>query len=512
MLAGAEQGARPIGRAGRTWATRLATGFLTDPLGPYRDWRTAPLDRRPYPGNKWQIVDPTGGDPASKQRFLASGPPDGQGNSVSVMLSPVFEMPESLSFTLLGRKNPPGEEQQPTPPENRVELILQITGEVLESVEVTQPETKERIAWQGGAHTGQKVRLQLVDGSAAWGEFVAAGAFEPQVVRLPPVSPEQTVERQLFAARMAADFRIRELTPALRQLAETPAVDVQVRNEAVKALLTLDDPEVIRIAEKLLEEEGISLKLKELCLVTLSDAKLKKARSLILPYLQEIPYESQKQVILNLAGTPEGIDYLLGAGEEALVLPRLLLEPQVIERLQARMSGDQQNRYGLLVKNVALPPENIDALIDKRLRGYSPAAFSPDKGNTAFSVYCGVCHKTGGQGGDIGPQLDGVGNWGARALAEKILDPNRNISRAFTVYTVKLKDGTVKSGLLRREEGQTVVFADVQGREFSLDKGLIEERKPSSYTLMPDHFRQTIPEPEFKDLLAYLLSLKAEMK
>jgi len=51
-----------------------------------------------------------------------------------------------------------------------------------------------------------------------------------------------------------------------------------------------------------------------------------------------------------------------------------------------------------------------------------------------------------------------------RGLVEKILDPNRNISKAFQNYTIKLKDGTVKSGLFRRDEGQSKVFADITGK------------------------------------------------
>jgi putative heme-binding domain-containing protein len=103
--------------------------------------------------------------------------------------------------------------------------------------------------------------------------------------------------------------------------------------------------------------------------------------------------------------------------------------------------------------------------------------------------------------------LDGIGKTGARGLMEKILDPNRNVSRAFRNYTITLKDGTVRSGLLRREEGQTKVYADVTGKEFSVQNKDIAEQKLSNYTLMPDAFGETIPENEFHELIGYLLTL-----
>ncbi|MDQ3534007.1 MAG: c-type cytochrome, partial [Bacteroidota bacterium] len=129
-------------------------------------------------------------------------------------------------------------------------------------------------------------------------------------------------------------------------------------------------------------------------------------------------------------------------------------------------------------------------------------------GREVFVQNCSSCHKIGSEGGSIGPQLDGIGKWGPHALAEKVLDPNRNISENFRTYTIKLKDGKVITGLYRRDEGEVKIFADISGKEFSVPKNQIEEQKASKYTLMPDHFGEVLKGQEFNNLLAYLLSLK----
>ena len=108
----------------------------------------------------------------------------------------------------------------------------------------------------------------------------------------------------------------------------------------------------------------------------------------------------------------------------------------------------------------------------------------------------------------IGPQLDGIGNWGQKALTEKVLDPNRNISQAFRTYNVTLKNGKVLSGLYRREEGAVLVFANPGGQEFSVAKADIKDRVASKYTLMPDQFRNTIAPKDFDALLKFLLATK----
>ncbi len=122
---------------------------------------------------------------------------------------------------------------------------------------------------------------------------------------------------------------------------------------------------------------------------------------------------------------------------------------------------------------------------------------------------CSMCQQNKGSGGMSGPQLDGIGNWGQKALTEKILNPNANISEAFRTYNITLKNGKALSGLFRREEGQVLIFANPGGQEFSISKNDIKQQVASKYTLMPDHFNKTIPKHEFDALLKFLLPASA---
>jgi putative heme-binding domain-containing protein len=172
-------------------------------------------------------------------------------------------------------------------------------------------------------------------------------------------------------------------------------------------------------------------------------------------------------------------------------------------------SPKQQHAFKALTANLPPISQEKQAVIDKRFASFETLDkknLSLDSGALVFQQNCGVCHKLGGQLG-VGPQLDGIGKTGARGLVEKILDPNRNISKAFENYTVKLKDGTIKSGLFRRDEGKSKVFADLTGKEFTVATSDIAEQKLSRYTLMPDSFESTINEKDFNLLVNYLLSL-----
>src|SRR5204863_6978846 len=111
-----------------------------------------------------------------------------------------------------------------------------------------------------------------------------------------------------------------------------------------------------------------------------------------------------------------------------------------------------------------------------------------------------------GKGALVGPQLDGLGARGAERIMEDILDPNRNLDPAFRTTMFVLNDDEVVSGLFRREEGEVVVYAESTGKELSVPKKKIKERRQSELSLMPDNFADVIPANDFNDLIAFLLT------
>ena len=80
------------------------------------------------------------------------------------------------------------------------------------------------------------------------------------------------------------------------------------------------------------------------------------------------------------------------------------------------------------------------------------------------------------------------------------------MDRAFRTTLLVMKDGDVQSGLFRREEGENLVLAQSSGKEISIPKKDVQERRESETSLMPDNFSEAIPKAEFNNLLAFLLS------
>ncbi|MBL9184188.1 MAG: c-type cytochrome [Verrucomicrobiaceae bacterium] len=147
----------------------------------------------------------------------------------------------------------------------------------------------------------------------------------------------------------------------------------------------------------------------------------------------------------------------------------------------------------------------LDTLIAARAAAYAKAKPDLEVGANVFKMNCAACHQIQGEGGLIGPQLDGIGTRGPERLCEDILDPNRNVDAHFHLHTFTLKDGTVTSGFLKAELGEIKILADATGKEHRLSKKDITKSEVTPMSLMPPTFGQTMDEATFSDLLGYLL-------
>lgn len=500
---GLELVGREMSTIGTTWGTQLATTFLQEKTSA---WRIMPNQHNPFHNNPCRLVKKAIGDSNEQIAFLASGPINNSGTQVCTIHSPAFPLPEAFSFYLLGRKNEPRADETPLAPANKIELRLVADDQVIYEKYITEPETEEQVHWSNDQYIGDKAYLTLVDGSAAWGEYIAIGGLAPDMLELPKESPNQLAEKQLFACQIAQDHQVKALTPALTRLLQDRNADVYARAKAAAALLEIDKNSALQEVVKTLKNEQEPMLLKEQLATIISNQPAARTLLFTADLVSDLSYQKQKEITLDFAISAAGITHLLSAVEQSLLSPRLLLEPQVQERLSEHLSTAQKEKLAELTANINPPGEAVAELIQDRLNGYRLGRHSIERGSQVFTQHCAACHQIKGAGGNIGPQLDGIGNWGSRALTEKILDPNRNISKAFQNYSIKLKDGNTRTGLFRREEGELLVFADLAGIDFTVKKEEVLEQKLLPFTLMPDHFGEIIPEEDYYALLAYLLN------
>lgn len=160
------------------------------------------------------------------------------------------------------------------------------------------------------------------------------------------------------------------------------------------------------------------------------------------------------------------------------------------------------------VPPLELPPaerERLARLVAERVAAFDPKAVDKRRGQALFGTHCAACHRIAGEGGLIGPQLDGIGKRGLERLAEDILDPNRNVDAHFRLVRIEKRDGSELGGFVASEEAQWLTLLDPAGQSHRIRKAEIASREDSAVSLMPGSFGELLGPEGFGDLAAWLL-------
>ncbi len=171
--------------------------------------------------------------------------------------------------------------------------------------------------------------------------------------------------------------------------------------------------------------------------------------------------------------------------------------------------GETNPRLIALTSVLPDKSEETLSLMKERRAEYDVADRSFDRGKVAFQNYCSVCHRIDGEGGAIGPNLDGVNVRGVDRLIEDILDPSRNVDPAFSVTTIRARGGKTISGIGSRVEGGEIVLTDTTGQLHRVPEAEVIEQVHSRASLMPAALGAQIPASEFPHLLEFLLAERA---
>ncbi|HYH64318.1 MAG TPA: c-type cytochrome, partial [Urbifossiella sp.] len=210
-----------------------------------------------------------------------------------------------------------------------------------------------------------------------------------------------------------------------------------------------------------------------------------------------------------MAGSKGGAAGLFAEVKGGTIPARVLQEKAVVERLRAAKVDRLAPQLAELTKNLPPADARLAGLIRERADRFAAAPADVAEGAKVFVKHCAACHQIGTVGNRVGPQLDGIGVRGLERLLEDVLDPNRNIDAAFRARVLTLADGTTKTGLQLRTEGQVLVFADNEGKEFRLASKEIETNRETNLSPMPANVADLVPEAEFRHLMAYLLAQRA---
>jgi putative membrane-bound dehydrogenase-like protein len=143
-----------------------------------------------------------------------------------------------------------------------------------------------------------------------------------------------------------------------------------------------------------------------------------------------------------------------------------------------------------------------------RFRVMTNQAGDAAAGKALMQTTCLICHQVAGQGMTIGPNLSGAGAMGTEALLRNILTPNAQLESGYYRHDLKLRDGSMVSGFLAGETGDSLTVRQIGTDERVISKGDVESHAVSKRSLMPEGLIDQFSARQVADLFAYLKTLK----
>ena len=148
---------------------------------------------------------------------------------------------------------------------------------------------------------------------------------------------------------------------------------------------------------------------------------------------------------------------------------------------------------------------------DQAVEKFRPAlslAGSAANGQKLFTARCATCHKLGGEGHALGPDLASVRSNGKEKLLTSIIDPNREVAPAFAGYEIETKDGESVTGILASESASAVLLRQAGGLQKELARANIVSLRSEGRSLMPEGLEEGLTAQDMADLLEYVLTAK----
>jgi putative heme-binding domain-containing protein len=164
------------------------------------------------------------------------------------------------------------------------------------------------------------------------------------------------------------------------------------------------------------------------------------------------------------------------------------------------MSEEQAKRVVAYLRSVATSKRSVSAAGDAA------------RGKLIFDGKgaCASCHRVGGVGSRVGPDLSRIGQQRrATDLEHSLLDPAAEVLPTGRFYRVVTKDGATVTGRLLNIDTFTVQVIDTKEQLRSFVKASLREHGFIP-TPMPS-YRTTLNTQELADVVSYLVSLKGRV-
>ena len=331
----------------------------------------------------------------------------------------------------------------------------------------------------------------------------AAAALHAALPQLLGASAEPVARAALSAI---AALGMKAEAPALFALIGKKEVPAKVRGQALETLAALGDPQLPDALQLAAADPDATLAIAAHAMLAKADPA--KAADQLAALFAKGTLPEKRAALTALGGIPHPIaDHALTALLTDLRNGKIPAEAQV-ELLEAAAQHPAPKVQAALRAGTAKLSKSDP------LAAFQPCLTGGDKDAGAALFFehpaaaCVRCHQLGEVGGDIGPDLTGIGARKDRAyLLESLVRPDARIAEGFQNILITLKTGGIHGGLLKSEDA-TLLTLQTPGTPPVRHKITdIQSRAPAP-NAMPADLGQVLTKRQLRDLVEFLASLR----
>ncbi|WP_146518182.1 PVC-type heme-binding CxxCH protein [Stieleria varia] len=210
------------------------------------------------------------------------------------------------------------------------------------------------------------------------------------------------------------------------------------------------------------------------------------------------------QILGTLLSRTSWTSELLSKIEQGVISQNSLSGTQRSQLSQHRDTSIRE-RAAKVLQAVDSDRERVLQAYSRSLRVIDDGRADADRGRVVFTTKCTACHRLGGQGNAIAPDLAALTNRSPAAILTAIIDPSRAVEAKYQQYQLLLRDGRTLVGMLTEETANSLTLASADGKTQSFLRNEIELLRGSPISMMPVGLEQEISVEQMADLLRYIL-------
>jgi len=235
----------------------------------------------------------------------------------------------------------------------------------------------------------------------------------------------------------------------------------------------------------------------------LSQSKAKNVGAAVVAKLKDLPPTARPAALRLVLAKSDSVKAFLDAVEKGTLRFDMLALDQRTALASHPDTEISTRAKKILELGGGLPSPDRQKVIEE-LKETLLKDGNAENGKKLFIQHCSKCHKHGGEGTAIGPDLTGFSVHPKEELIIAILDPSRSVEGNFKLYRVTTTDDRTILGILGAQTGTSFEIIDSEAKRHALAKSDIVSMKETEKSLMPEGFEKVMKPAELTDLLAFL--------